>query len=322
MKDGLIVGNSRKIFITGANGFLGSYLAGILRSRGHNVLMGARASSGDNYVPYGNAEWESNWQKILSGVDCIVHCAARVHHKSQIASEDEWRQYKQINVEATKRLAERAVFLGIKRFIYISTIKVNGERTDGEASFVNTQQPCPEDLYAKSKWMAENELWAISKASGLEVVIIRPPLIYGPHAKGNLRSLINLVSKGVPLPFGSISNKRSFISVDNLSGLVNICVTSAVAPGNVYLASDGADLSTPELISYIGVALNKDVRLINIPLGILNRMLALVGFKKSFYKLTESLVVNIEYTRNHLGWNPKIHPIDAMKVYFGKSASG
>ena len=104
--------------------------------------------------------------------------------------------------------------------------------------------------------------------------------------------------------------------------MVNICVTSAVAPGNVYLASDGADLSTPELISYIGVALNKDVRLINIPLGILNRMLALVGFKKSFYKLTESLVVNIEYTRNHLGWNPKIHPIDAMKVYFGKSASG
>lgn len=322
MKDGLIVGNSRKIFITGANGFLGSYLSDILRSRGHTVLMGSRASSGDNYVPYENAEWESSWQKILSGVDCIVHCAARVHQTSQIASENEWRQYKKINVEATKSLAEKAVFLGIKRFIYVSTIKVSGERTNGESSFVNTQQACPEDLYAKSKWMAENELWAISNLSGLEVVVIRPPLIYGPHVKGNLRSLINLISKGVPLPFGSISNKRSLISVDNLSGLICICVTSSIAPGNVYLASDGVDLSTPELISCIGVALNKDVRLINFPLGILNRVLALAGFGKSFQKLTESLVINIEYTRNHLGWKPEMHPIDAMKMYFGKSASG
>ena len=242
----------------------------------------------------------------LIGIDCVIHCAALVHVMSESA-EGALAAYRDVHVEITRRLAEQAVASGVRRFVFLSSVKVNGESTDGlPRPFGARNDAKPRDPYGISKWEAEQALWEVSAKTGLEVVVVRPPLVYGPGVKGNLARLLKLVRSGVPLPLGALQNKRSLIGLDNLVDLLIRCVDHPEAAGQTFLVSDGEDLSTPDLIRHMAAAMNRSPRLFPAPVSLLRLAGGALGKLAEIDRLVGSLQIDSSHTRRVLGWTPSV----------------
>ena len=304
-----------KVLVTGASGFVGSALCGHLIERGVTTTGVVRhfptnPVQGVDYQIVSGLSKSKLWNEILTGVDVVVHCAARAHVMRD-SEKDPLAVYREVNVEGTRNLAEQAASCGIKRFVYISSIKVNGEETN-ERPFKADDIPAPEDSYGISKWEAEQVLQKIGCNSEMEIVIIRPPLVYGPEVRANFLKLMKLVKSGLPLPFGAIHNSRSFVAVDNLVDLILICLHHPAAINQTFLVSDGDDLSTTELLHRTAKALGKSSRLIPIPVFLL-RTAALLLRKTDFaQRLCGSLQIDICKAKQLLGWTPKVSVDEAL----------
>jgi len=229
---------------------------------------------------------------------------------------DPLAEYRKVNVEGTLNLARQAAKAGVSRFVYISSIKVNGEQTASGKPFTPDDEPAPEDSYGVSKLEAETGLHEIASETGMEVVIIRPPLVYGPGVKGNFASMIKLVDKGLPLPLGAIHNKRSLVALDNLVDLITTCIDHPAAANQVFLAGDGQDVSTTELLRGVGRAMGKPARLIPVPAGMLMFGAGLLGKKAVGQRLLGSLQVDISKARNLLGWEPPLSVEEGLRRCF------
>jgi len=241
----------------------------------------------------------------LTGMDVVVHTAARVHVMDDSA-QDPLTEFRDVNVTGTMNLARQAAAAGVKRFVFISSIKVNGEQTSGSQQFESTDSPALEDPYGVSKWEAEVGLKKLALETGMEVVIIRPPLVYGPGVKGNFASMIKLVEKGLPLPLGAIHNKRSLVALDNLVDLIITCIDHHAAANQTFLVSDGEDLSTTELLRGVAEAIGKPSRLIPVPASLLQFGATLLGKKAVAKRLLGSLQVDISHTQECLNWTPPL----------------
>jgi len=298
-----------KILITGATGFVGRTLFENLKSKKkYLVHLSTRNNQeklleGEKTFNISEIDSNTNWKDALDGVDCIVHCAARAHMMEKKQT-DSLNSYRRVNVDGTRNLAKQAAAIGIKRFIFLSSIKVNGEETIASKSFKYDDIPQPEDAYGITKWEAEQALFEISKQTGLEVVIIRPPLVYGEGVKGNFLRLLNLVYKQIPLPFANINNLRSFIGLDNLLDLIICCIQHPKAAGKTFLVSDGEDVSTSDLIKKLSKLMNRSPRLFQVPQSIIQLIGRLVGKSSEIKRLLGSLRIDNSYAREILGWSP------------------
>ncbi len=295
-------GHTCKVLVTGATGFVGSALCGQLRAVGHTVIAAVRRSPRlPDEVAIGEMSSFVNWRSVLAGCDTVIHLAARVHIMNDTA-QDPLVLYRATNTEATLNLARQATQAGVKRFVFISTIKVNGEGRD--TAYRETDVPAPEDAYAISKWEAEQGLQQIARETGLEVVILRPPLVYGPGVKANFLRLMKTIQRGWPLPLGAIRNRRSLLYLGNFADAIRVCVEHPAAAGQIFLLDDGQAVSTPELIRAVARAMGRPVRLLPVPVGVLAFMGALLGKRAAVARLTGSLHVDGSAIRTRLGWTP------------------
>ncbi len=294
------------VAVTGATGFIGKRLCKTLDSRGLNVTKIVRGSSkhhvSDKSFGGEDNSCNTDWAGLDAGQGCVVHLAARVHVIEEVSS-DPQNAYWRSNVDGTLRLARQAAAAGVERFIFVSTVKVNGEVTYGRP-FSPKDEPAPGDLYGHSKLEAEKGLREIAAETGLEVVIIRPPLVYGPEVKANFLKLMRLVYRRVPLPFGVVHNKRSFIYLDNLIDFIARCISHPAAAGETFLVSDGADLSTSDLIRKIGSCMHRSPVLLPVPVRLLKRAGGGLGKKTEIERLCGSLQIDISKTKELLGWKP------------------
>jgi UDP-glucose 4-epimerase len=295
-----------RILVTGANGFVGAHLCRYLLDNGYTLRAALRQAMPSwqlcEQVALGDIDATTDWRAALDGVDTLVHLAARVHVMRESES-DPLAAFRRVNVAGTTALARQAAEAGVKRLIYLSSVKVNGERTHGEP-YKADDEPRPEDAYGISKWEAEQGLKRIAEQTGLELVILRPVLIYGAGVKGNFQRLMSLIRRDVPLPLGSISNRRSLLSIQNLVDLVRCCIEHPAAAGEVFLASDGEDLSTPELIRKMAHAMDCRVRLFTMPVMLLRLAGWMTGRSSMIARLTEDLQVDLAKNRERLGWAP------------------
>lgn len=306
------------VLVTGANGFVGrALLLRLAAMEGFQsiaavrtlpiteliVSNGACIGKAVKYVELGDVANGAFDPCVFNGVDAVVHCAARVHVMNEPAM-DPLASFRAVNVGGTLALAKQAASEGVKRFIFISTIKVNGEATVLGEPFQADDLPAPEDAYGLSKLEAEQGLKLLAAKTGMEVVIIRPPLVYGRGVKGNFGSMIKLVEKEIPLPFGAIHNKRSLVGIDNLVDLIVRCIDHPAAANQVFLAGDGQDLSTPELVRSLAMAMGKRTCLISLPTGVLKFGATLLGKRALADRLLGSLQVDIAKTRELLEWQP------------------
>jgi nucleoside-diphosphate-sugar epimerase len=305
-----------QILITGANGFVGSALCAEAVSRGLDVRGITRVSSdlpiGVENIAVGCIDGNTDWQDMLAGYDVVVHLAARVHVMQEV-SVNPLAEFRRINVEGALNLARNAVAAGVERFVYVSSVKVNGEVTQIEYPFTAEDEPTPRDSYAISKMEAEQGLREIAHQTGIEVVIIRPPLVYGPGVKANFAAMIRFLMRGAPLPLGAIHNQRSLVSIDNLVDLILICIKHPEAANETFMVSDDEDLSTTELLRRLGHAMDCPVRLIPVPVYLLKLAAAIVGKRDVAQRLCGSLQVDIEKTRRLLGWKPPISLDEGLK---------
>ncbi|MFB9939683.1 UDP-glucose 4-epimerase family protein [Shewanella indica] len=293
------------ILLTGGSGFLGKHLLNNLNKYQVRVLD-RNLSKKDNQVTYfkSSIDSQSKYSLLLENVDTVIHCAARVHVMNE-QSLNPLNEFREVNTAGTMNLARQAAEIGVKRFIFISSIKVNGESTEIGKPFRASDERRPEDFYGQSKSEAEEQLLELAKGSGLEVVIIRPTLIYGPGVKANFASLLNLVSKGLPLPFGCMTeNKRSLVSVKNLVDLIVTCIDHPKAANQVFLVSDDNDVSTAAMVKYIAQALGKLSRLLPVPLWCYRLVGKITGKTDVVNRLLGSLQVDISHTKETLGWKP------------------
>jgi nucleoside-diphosphate-sugar epimerase len=296
---------SKMILVTGANGFLGQALGIELKARQYALRGALRAGAKEGQVSVGDIGPDTDWLTALSGVNAVVHTAARVHLMHDIA-DDPLSQYRKVNVEGTLNLAQQAATANVERFVFISSIKVNGESTLPGEFITVEDQPRPEDPYGVSKWEAEVGLTRLANETGMEVVIIRPPLVYGPGVRANFLRLMHWINRGLPLPLGSIDNKRSLVALANLVDLIITCIEHPAAANQIFLAGDGQDVSTTELLRGIGKALDKPVRLFTCPICLLSVAAALLGKRDMLRRLTCSLQVDISRARSLLGWKPPL----------------
>lgn len=306
------------VLITGANGFVGRALSTKLISHGRDVcgtllVHESRNSliSGVEPVVIDPVGPFTNWDHAFIGVDTIVHLAARVHimHES---SADPLSDFRLINTMGTERLAHEAAAAGVNRFVFMSTIGVNGDNS-GESVFYEGDKPHPHNEYSISKWEAERCLFEISKTTGMEVVIIRPPLVYGSNAPGNFGALVRLVHKGIPLPLGAIHNKRSMVGLDNLVDFIITCIDHPAAANQTFLVADGEDLSTTELLRRVGQAMGKPARLIPVPMSVLKFGARLLGKQAMAQRLCGNLQVDISKARKVLGWSPPVSVDEGLR---------
>ncbi|MEK9141282.1 MAG: NAD-dependent epimerase/dehydratase family protein [Nitrospirota bacterium] len=316
-----------RILVTGANGFVGSALCRLLQDSGCPVRGAvretARCSSHDRSTHDG-IEWvvlhdqsgEEETRQKLRGVEVIVHLAARVHVMTD-TSADPLHAFRKVNVAWTERLARAATAEGVRRFVYMSSIKVNGEQS--MVPFTERDSPNPQDPYGLSKWEAEQALATVSSQTGLETVVIRSPLVYGPGVGGNFLQLLHVLGKGIPLPLAGVENRRSLVYRENLVDALSRCVHDKVATGQTYLVSDGEDLSTPELIRRLGKALGVSVRLWPLPFSILGGIGQLIGKQLVVDRLLTSLPVDSSKIRKELDWHPPFsvdQGLDATVTWF------
>lgn len=299
--------------MTGASGFIGRAACAHFVEQGIPVVGAVRrpvgdALSGVEYRLIGDLSSRTNWAAALDGVDIVVHCAARVHMMRE--SRNTAQLYDDVNIGGTLRLGEEAVRAGVRRLVFLSSIKVNGERSD--RCFSEADPPAPLDPYAKSKLEAERALFTLMRTSPLEVVVVRPPLVYGPGVQANFLQLLRTIDRGLPLPLASIRNRRSFVYVENLASAICACAVRPAAAGEVFMVGDGTDLSTPELIKALANALGRRSRLFNAPLPLLRIFAVLLGRSAALSRLTDSLCINTDKIREVLDWSPPFPPSEGF----------
>lgn len=296
------------VLLTGASGFLGGALKNELEKKTYvNLSITVRSPSSDidasQVHVVGDIDAFSNWRTALINRNVVIHTAARAHVMGDGAN-NPLSEYRRVNVGGTLHLAKQASESGVKRFIFISSIKVNGEHTIRNKYFSADDKPAPLDAYGQSKWEAEQGLFEIGGRTGMEVVVIRPPLIYGPGVKGNFASMVELIRRGLPLPLGDIHNLRTLVGVDNLVDLIIRCIDHPAAANRVLLAGDGRDVSTTELLRSVGQAMGRPARLVPVPASFLQWGANLLGKGDVAQRLLGSLQVDISQTRELLGWSP------------------
>ena len=298
------------ILVTGANGFVGRSLCETLVRTGRTVVAATRSPLRDGVsqivtFQIGSLSGDNQWQQGLQGCDAVVHLAARVHVMTD-TSADPLAEFRRVNVDGTLNLARQAAAAGVRRFVFVSSIKVNGESTLPGRAFAADDPPDPQDPYGISKYEAEQGLRDVAGQIGMEFVIVRPPLVYGPGVKANFLAMVQWLARGIPLPLGAIHNKRSLVALDNLVDLITTCLDHPAAANQTFLAGDGHDLSTTELLQRVALALGKPARLIPVPAGVLQWSAALLGKKAMMQRLCGSLQVDIGKAGNVLGWTPPV----------------
>jgi nucleoside-diphosphate-sugar epimerase len=309
------------ILVTGATGFVGG--AVVARLAREHVAVRACVRRSDVAMPEGvqtiqiaDLSGELNWRDALVGVSAVVHAAARVHVMDDAAA-DPLAEFRRINVASTLNLAEQAAVAGVARFVFISSIKVNGEATVRGRPFSASDTPAPLDAYGISKMEAEQGLRDIARRTGMEVVIIRPPLVYGPGVRANFQAMMRWLHRGIPLPLGAIHNARSLVALDNLVALIVTCISHPAAANQTFLVSDGEDLSTTELLRRMGRAMGRPARLIPLPTALLRIGAAVIGKPAIAQRLCGSLQVDISKTKELLAWNPPLSVDEGLRQAAG-----
>lgn len=291
---------SQRVLVTGANGFIGRALC-LALAVGFTVRRAVRVGATPETFAVGDIGPDTDWRAALKGCAAVVHLAARVHVRRE-TTEDAEAAFHTVNTEGTLNLARQAAAAGVKRFVFVSSIKVNGE---GRAiPYTEADPAAPQDAYARSKWAAEQGLWAIARETGLEIVVLRPPLVYGPGVGANFQRMLAWVARGWPLPFGRVKNRRSLLFVDNLVDAIAVCLAHPAAAGKTYLVSDGEDVSTPELIRRLAEPLGRTARLPPLPPSWLAWAANLLGRGAELDRLLGSLAVDSGAIRRDLGWRP------------------
>ena len=295
-----------KVLVTGATGFIGRSLCPLLRSRGFAVRTAVRSPAAlapdIEVVKIDELGPATHWSAAVSGVDAIVHLAGRAHAPGRPGF-DEVAKVRAVNFEATVHLARAATRAGVRRFVFVSTAKVHGEQNAGWP-WTEQDAPAPQDLYARSKWEAEQALAQIARTAALEVVVLRPPLVYGPGVQANFLRLLRTVDRGLPMPLGAIRNRRSLVYVGNLADAIATCLDRPAAANRTFLVSDGEDVSTPKLIRSVAAALDRPARLVSVPVWMLRLGARLLGCGADFDRLAGNLAVDASAIRRDLGWQP------------------
>ena len=313
--------NPETILVTGAGGFVGSALIPVLEQQGHRVRSVFRHPEIQGGNPRCAEQWPCflditsvniRWGSVLNDIEVVIHLAGLAHVNSRKGRQS-FSRFRQVNVESTLRLARNAARRGVKRFVYLSSAKVHGDCLPEGRPFSETDAPAPGDAYAVSKWKAEQSLWKLAARSGMEVVVIRPPLIYGPGVKANFLRLLDVVHSGIPLPFAGVDNRRSFVSLDNVVGAVALCAVHEKAGGQTFLVADGKDLSTPELIRRLALAMGKRAMLFPVPASLASAALLALGRRTTYDRLWGSLTVDADKIRRLLGWFPRVSVDDAIQ---------
>ncbi|MEZ5646629.1 MAG: SDR family oxidoreductase [Burkholderiaceae bacterium] len=300
------------IAVTGANGFVGRALVARLAGQGPVRPLVRTPRDLPGAVAVGDIGHDTDWTPALAGIDCVVHCAARVHMMQETAA-DPLAAFREVNVAGTRHLAESAAAAGVRRLVFLSSVKVLGERTTAGKAFRSSDTPQPCDPYGQSKWEAEQALWEVAAATRMEVVVIRPPLVYGPGVGANFLRLAGAVRRGWPLPLGAVDNRRSMVALDNLVDLIALCTHHPLAAGGTFLVSDGIDLSTPGLIRAMAAAIGRPARLWPVPVWLLQLGSTLLGQRATVSRLVESLQVDITDTCRRLDWQPPVTPEDGLR---------
>lgn len=298
------------LLITGATGFVGSRLVDVALDKQYKVSAVRRSEPSPIVDSEQRLQWcignlspEFDWSKNLTDIDCVIHCAARVH-QMQDDAQDIQAVYDETNFHGTLNLAKQAVEAGVKRFIFLSSIKVNGEKTEAGKPFTPKVFTPPVDPYGLSKYKAEIGLMELAEKTGLEVVIIRPPLVYGPEVKANFQSMMKWVSRSAPLPLGAIQNQRSLVYLDNLIDLIMVCTNHPHAANQTFLVSDDYDVSTTQLLQQIKLSSKSRSILLPIPMSWFNLAASLIGKPQIAQRLCGSLQVDISETKKQLNWQP------------------
>jgi nucleoside-diphosphate-sugar epimerase len=293
-----------KILVTGAQGFVGTALCEELQRRRIPFVRAVRQSIRGDEFPVGDLNDVIDWSRGFADCDTVVHLAARVHIMKDEA-DDPLAAFRKVNVDATLNLAREAARHGIKRFVFVSSVKVNGEETKGKP-FTVSDDPAPLDAYGMSKLEAEIALREISRTTGLELVVVRPPLIYGPGVQANFLRLMRMVRLGIPLPFGAVKNRRSLVAITNLVDFLILCSRHPDARGKTFLVSDNHDVSIVELVRMLASAMRKRVILISVPATWLVGAAQVFGKDDVASRLLGSLQVDLEHTKTVLDWQPPI----------------
>ena len=300
-----------RILVTGATGFVGTALTSRLLNDGRHAVRVALRRSGDRLpaaverVMVGGLAPDTSWATALDEVDTVVHLAARVHVMHDAAN-DPLAEFRRVNFAGTLQLARQAAQAGARRFVFLSSIKVNGEETCAGRPFGPDDPAQPTDPYGISKHEAECGLRELESTTGMQVVVVRSPLVYGPGVKANFRALMQAVARGLPLPLGAVDNRRSLVALDNLVDFIVVCIDHPGAAGQTFLVSDGAALSTPDIVRRIARAMHKPVRLVPVPVYLLGAVAALVGKRAAMHRLCSSLEVDISTCTAVLGWTPPL----------------
>lgn len=303
-----------RFLVTGAKGFVGSTLCDELAARGLAYRAATRSTTeGAPFYACGELGAATSWLPALEHIDVVIHLAARVHVMRD-AAVDPLSEFRRTNVEATVNLARQAVEAGVRRFVFVSSIKVNGEWSPPGEAFSEADVPAPADAYALSKWEAEQALLRLSAETGLEVVIVRPPLVYGPGVRANFLQLLRRVHGGWPLPLKAITNKRSLLFVGNLADALILCATHDEAAGETYLLDDGNALSSSELVAAIARSLGVPNRDFAVPLWLLNAAARVLRRQAMVERLTGSLVLSNQKITTQLGWRPPYTVDDGLRL--------
>jgi nucleoside-diphosphate-sugar epimerase len=315
-----------RILVTGANGFVGSALIPILASRGHRIRASVRrpgVTPVPDTVVTGEIGPDTDWSRALDGIDIVVHLAARVHQMDDPADPDlVIGAYRRINVEGTRRLAESAAAAGVRRMVFVSTIKAVTENSS-DTPVTEETPSAPETPYGISKLEGEQALEAVGARTGLETVVLRPPLVYGPGVGANFLRLLTICRNALPLPLGAIHNRRSLVFVENLAGAIACCAEHPAAAGGRFLVHDGKPLSTPELIRSLAAIMDRPARLFSVPPVLLRGALTMIGRGDAYDRLAASLELDDRHLRRTLGWQPFWSQEDGLRLtaeWFNASA--
>lgn len=304
-----------KVLVTGVSGFVGSATCVRLVTQGMDVVgtvrqLPTQPLSGVDYRIVSDLNGDTDWRQALTGVGAIIHCAGRVHVMRETAA-DPLVAFRAANVAGTEQLARQAAVAKVRRFIFLSSVKVNGE--GGSVAYCETDPPAPQDSYGISKYEAELGLREIAVETGMEMVMVRSPLIYGPGVKANFLALMRALARGIPLPLGAIHNRRSMVALDNVVDLIVTCIQHPAAVNETFLVSDGEDLSTTELIHRLACAMYRPARLVPVPATVLITGLMLLGKREMARRLCGTLQVDITKVRKVLGWIPPVSVDEGLR---------